>query len=208
MGTAERREREKQQRRELIQKCALEVFASYGYDHATMDEIASRAELSKGAIYLYFHDKDELFSSLIEQGITEFQDVIRSSLESIDDPEERIRKVVGTILEYFRARKDIIRLFMYTLGRLSKKAHGDLHKIMLSARDRAVELLEWALEPAYKSGVIRNDITLEMAAVFFQSTVVGALSWFLTHDFDEIDNERTREILFELFSRGVFNNEK
>jgi len=203
MGISERRDREKQQRRELIQNCALEAFADHGFDNATMDEIANKAELSKGAIYLYFKDKDELFSSLIEQGITEFQDFIRASVADIDEPEERIRVVITSILEYFRARKDMIRLFMHTLGRLSKKAHGNLHEIMLSARDRAVELFKWVLEPAYKSGVIRKDITLEMAAVFFQSTIIGALSWFLTHDYDDIDDEKTSEILYQLYACGA-----
>lgn len=61
MGIAERRQREKELRREAIIKAATEIFKKKGLTASTMEEIASRAELSKATLYLYFTNKEELF---------------------------------------------------------------------------------------------------------------------------------------------------
>ena len=67
MGIAERKEREKQQRREEIVQAAEEVFFSKGFEKSTMDDVAEKAELSKGTLYLYFKSKEELLIGIIEQ---------------------------------------------------------------------------------------------------------------------------------------------
>ena len=59
MGIAERKEREKLQRRKDIIDAAEKVFFYRGFESATMDEIAEKVELSKGTLYLYFKSKEE-----------------------------------------------------------------------------------------------------------------------------------------------------
>lgn len=65
MGVAERKEREKEQRRNDIIDAAEKVFFSKGVENATMDEVATAAEYSKGTLYLYFKNKNELFHGII-----------------------------------------------------------------------------------------------------------------------------------------------
>ena len=65
MGIAERKERERSQRSEQIRNAAKGVFLGKGFSGATIEEIANKAELSSGTIYLYYKNKDELFASLI-----------------------------------------------------------------------------------------------------------------------------------------------
>jgi AcrR family transcriptional regulator len=48
-----------------IVAAALEVFAEKGYAAARLDEIAARAGVSKGALYLYFETKDDLFRAVV-----------------------------------------------------------------------------------------------------------------------------------------------
>lgn len=64
MGIHERKQREKQQRRKDIIDAAQKIFSVKGFNSATMEEIASAAELSPGTIYLYFKNKEELHTSL------------------------------------------------------------------------------------------------------------------------------------------------
>lgn len=65
MGTKERRKREKEMRRRQIQDAASQVFMHNGFNSATMEDIANKAELSPGAIYTYFKSKEELLASLL-----------------------------------------------------------------------------------------------------------------------------------------------
>lgn len=56
----------KDERRQLLLDAALDEFVEHGYTAARMDDIANRAGLSKGALYLYFASKKLLFLALIE----------------------------------------------------------------------------------------------------------------------------------------------
>ena len=69
MGTKQRRTREKAARRETILEAARGVFAEKGILASTIDEIAARAEVAKGTIYLHFKSKEEMFSALLEEGL-------------------------------------------------------------------------------------------------------------------------------------------
>ena len=62
MGIAERREREKQQRWNDILDAAESVFFDKGYNHAKMDDVAEKAELSKGTLYLILKAKKNFIS--------------------------------------------------------------------------------------------------------------------------------------------------
>jgi AcrR family transcriptional regulator len=64
MGIQERKEREKEVRRQQILVAAKKVITHKGFAKATVEEIAKEAEISPGTIYLYFKNKEELFSAL------------------------------------------------------------------------------------------------------------------------------------------------
>ena len=64
MGIKERKEREKERRRQQILVSAKRVFSEKGFNKATMEDIATDAELSPGTLYLYFKNKEELYASL------------------------------------------------------------------------------------------------------------------------------------------------
>ncbi|MCG8419379.1 MAG: TetR/AcrR family transcriptional regulator [Proteobacteria bacterium] len=71
MTTAqERKKQERQARRRLIQEAAREIFAAKGYAKTSIEQVAQRASLSVGAIYLYFRSKEDLYMSLIEAPLT------------------------------------------------------------------------------------------------------------------------------------------
>jgi AcrR family transcriptional regulator len=68
----ERKAQERQARRRRIQEAARTVFAERGYAGASIELIARAAQLSVGAIYLYFRSKEDLYTSLIEDALTVF----------------------------------------------------------------------------------------------------------------------------------------
>ena len=68
----ERKAQERQARRRRIQETARTVFAEKGYAGASIELIARAAQLSVGAIYLYFRSKEDLYVSLIEDTLMAF----------------------------------------------------------------------------------------------------------------------------------------
>jgi len=68
----ERKAQERQARRRRIQEAARTVFSERGYAGASIELIARAAQLSVGAIYLYFRSKEDLYVSLVEDAMTVF----------------------------------------------------------------------------------------------------------------------------------------
>jgi AcrR family transcriptional regulator len=55
--------------KEKIVDAALVTFSKYGYDRTRMEDVAEAAKVSKGRLYLYFKNKEELFYAISERNI-------------------------------------------------------------------------------------------------------------------------------------------
>lgn len=90
MGSAERKEREKHETREMILAAAKKLFLNEGFEHITIRRIAEKIEYSPAAVYLYFKDKDAILCALQEIGFNEFHRR-QQILAGIKDPAEKLR---------------------------------------------------------------------------------------------------------------------
>lgn len=70
MGVLERKQREKSDRKNAIIDAAEAVFFSKGIANASMDEVARKADLSKGTLYLYFKNKNALYRAILRKAYT------------------------------------------------------------------------------------------------------------------------------------------
>src|SRR5262249_13045117 len=86
----ERKAQERQARRRRIQESARAVFTERGYAGASIELIARAAQLSVGAIYLYFRSKEDLYVSLIEDTLTVF-DVEMQQISEHEEVSKRLR---------------------------------------------------------------------------------------------------------------------
>ena len=68
-------------RREAILDAALEEFAAKGYAGARMEDIARRAGVAKGTLYLHFGDKEGLFNGLTESAFAPMHELAQEILE-------------------------------------------------------------------------------------------------------------------------------
>ncbi len=93
--TPSRREREKAAHRREIMEAAVRVFARRGFAAATLDEIAQEAEFSKGAIYLYFTNKDDLLSTIL---LDLMQNTVIGGIKGILTGERRFREELTELL--------------------------------------------------------------------------------------------------------------
>src|SRR5437870_13659978 len=74
----------KEEAKSRILEAANKVFAEKGYHEATMDDIAKRLGVSKGAIYLYFSSKEDLFEAMVKTAPQAFKEILYSSFR--DEP--------------------------------------------------------------------------------------------------------------------------
>jgi AcrR family transcriptional regulator len=69
-----------------IVSAALEMFAEKGFADAKLNDIARRAGISKGTLYLYFETKKELFRAVAQAAVKSHLDTIESRAEAFDGP--------------------------------------------------------------------------------------------------------------------------
>jgi len=76
----------KEEAKSRILEAANKVFAEKGYHEATMDDIAKRLGVSKGAIYLYFASKEDLFEAMCKTAPQAFKAILYSSFSTDTNP--------------------------------------------------------------------------------------------------------------------------
>lgn len=103
MGVAERKARERNQRRLQIMDAAKRVFSQKGFNGATIEEIAQEAELSPATLYLYFKNKNELYTSLNLRMLKYLcERVERVAARASGDPAGRVRSLARAMYDVYR----------------------------------------------------------------------------------------------------------
>ncbi|MEX1659520.1 TetR/AcrR family transcriptional regulator [Streptomyces pseudovenezuelae] len=87
-------------KRESILDAAVELFLELGFDQTSMDAVAAQAGVSKTTVYAHFGDKLELFRAVIARGGSSLDfDLDQPALASVDDPQERLARIVLKVLQ-------------------------------------------------------------------------------------------------------------
>jgi AcrR family transcriptional regulator len=157
------------ERREAIIAAALEEFSVRGFAATRLDDVARRAGVAKGTIYLYFRDKESLFQELVRAMVSPLVGAITTA-PLHDLP---IRAVVEMIADVFvneifgTRRKDVLRLIITEGPRFPKLAEFYYREVIA----RVLPILRARLTLAAERGELPN----EALARFPQLLVAPAL---------------------------------
>src|SRR5499426_3427528 len=130
------------ERRGAILSAALDEFSSRGFEAARLDDVARRAGVAKGTIYLYFRDKESLFQELIRTMLTP----LVGTIEAMGKADVPLPILADRIVDLFVSqiyetrRKDVIRL-MIAEGRRFPKLAEFYYREVLSRIIAAVRAL-------------------------------------------------------------------
>lgn len=94
--------------KEKILNTAIKVFSEKGYSKTTIREIANRAGISIGGIYIYFKNKEEIYLTLLKNLMDDLTYSLKNNLEDIQDPVIAIRTFMAINLNYMRKHKSLI----------------------------------------------------------------------------------------------------
>lgn len=155
-----RRDRERLARRQAMLDAARSVFAEKGYDGATLDEIAERAEFGKGTLYNYFEGGkeailfallDELFDRLASLVREHFADEARQGQPA----REAFRDLIARLLHHFTENQETFFLLIKEVQRLMLTQHDHVGAL-LHHRDRAIDELIGPIQRAVDVGELRS----------------------------------------------------
>ena len=141
----------------LLLKAAEKLFTKYGYRKVSIDEIVIAAGVAKGTFYLYFKNKDELYTQIIENY---YQNEISAPVKDCVAKEKDLRKrlfidfIAG--IAYFQQRKILREIMLQNQNYFSESMN---FKAIIQ---KNIELMKILL--AENSQEIRPDFSLEQLA--------------------------------------------
>ncbi|UCG50602.1 MAG: TetR/AcrR family transcriptional regulator [Candidatus Latescibacterota bacterium] len=176
MGTAERREREKEQRRNDIIDAAEAVFFSKGIANSTMDEIADVSELSKGTLYLYFKNKEDLYLAIILRGLAILQAKFEETLKAHESGIEKTEAIGRAFFEFAKTHPDYFQAMLYfESADLPYDDESGYAAECLSQSNHTFEICARAVQAGIDDGTIRPDLDPMKTAMTLYGVSVGLL---------------------------------
>ena len=107
-----RRERERAFRTRLVLEAAETVFAEHGFQGASVDTIAARAEVAVGTLYNLFGSKEGVFAALAALRSEDLLSEVRRALSRARTARAQLSALVEAVFRYFDAHRDTFRLYL------------------------------------------------------------------------------------------------
>jgi AcrR family transcriptional regulator len=166
-------------RRALIEQAATEVFAERGYRGASMDEIATRSDVSVPVLYDHFKSKQDLHRHLLERHFDKLRQVWHEHLRGDDPPEQRIPRAFDAWFAYVQTHPYAWRmLFRDTTGDPEIEA---AHRV-IADHSRALVLPLLANEAGAENVTgPGQQYALEMGWEVVRSVLQGLAMWWYEH---------------------------
>jgi AcrR family transcriptional regulator len=184
-GTRKGRGEQAAARREAILAAALEEFSAQGFAAARLDDVARRANVAKGTIYLHFRDKEELFQELIRSVFTP----LIAKLEGMTAQHIPLRMLLGRIIDVFvdevfsTRRKDVIRLIISEGPRFPKIAEFHYREVLA----HVIGALRRVLQQAHDRGEIEHEALVRFPQLLMAPGLVAIVWQGLFDRFEPLD---------------------
>src|SRR6516165_3675134 len=172
-------------RRDAILDAALDEFSARGFAAARLDDVARRAGVAKGTIYLYFADKESLFQELIRSKMGP----VVGTLESVFAADLPLRAVVTQAIEIFvrevygTHRKQVLRLIISEGPRFPALAEF-YYREVLGPMLKAVRA---RLQRARERGEIADDALIRFPQLLGAATIMAVVWQGLFDRFEPLD---------------------
>jgi len=202
MGITERKEREKEQRYNEIVDAAEHIFFSKGRHLATMDDVAKEAELSKGTLYLYFKNKEDLYLAINLRGFK----ILREKFERAAATEQiGLQKAIAIGEAYYQFYSDYPKYFealiYFESHDMTLQDENSVAATCADEGHKALEILIDALRNGIADGSIRADIDPVKTAIILwgQSSGIIQLLSLKGEHLGELHSVNVSEIMDDFY---------
>jgi TetR/AcrR family transcriptional regulator, transcriptional repressor for nem operon len=155
-----------EQRRADLLEAGRELFLAQGVAATSLEDITSRAGVSKGLFYLYFRSKDDLLLALQDQFSVDLADRIRAATDPISNWPAKLDACVRAIFDSYAERHDLHEVLFHHGGHVSA-SHRSAHALTLHA-----------IRDLLAGGITAGVFEVE------DPEATAVLCWASTHGFD------------------------
>jgi AcrR family transcriptional regulator len=178
-----RGERRRARTRADILEAARQVFALRGYHDASIAEITERADVAVGTFYLYFHDKDEAFKIVLEDGFRETIEQVKQAVAA-EEGTHSLAVVVRAIFHHAYKQRDLFRVALMAGGQFAR---------ITRVQDAIEEAVSTALEETLTAEEQIN-YNLPLLARFLTGMILQGIMWWFEQEKPDPDG-MTKQLL-------------
>lgn len=191
-----------EKRRRQIVMAGIKLFAKNGFYKTTLKELAVEANLSYGNIYDYVGSKEDIFFLIHEFLAGSAMDIINRSIENIQDPIDKLRRMVRAEFNLMDQWADAL-LLIYQESHILK---GDFLRKLLQKEREHLGKFENVIEECISEGQL-NDCDLRLTANLIKSMIDSWVikRWDLRSYVNQLDAER---MILEIIFNGLSRSEK
>ncbi len=156
-----------------ILDAALDVFSNKGYHDATVDDIVSESETSKGSVYFHFPNKQTLFLALVDKFANLLERRVTEAIVEQDSGIERVRVALITCLDTFSSYRRLAKIMLVQavgLGTLFEDKR-------IEVADRFAMLIKVNLDELVATGEIQPINTVIVAQIWTGSIYEMVIRW-------------------------------
>lgn len=199
-----RRQRRKEARPAELIEAGLAEFAEKGFAATRMEDVAARADVVKGTIYLYFENKEALFKAAVRSRIEPAIADVQSIVDTYDGcAESLLRLVLRTLYEKLVQNdvREILRILISEGPRFPELVefyHANTVKI-------GKRMLETILQRGVERGEFRPDLPVDQPIVVVGPAIAAAI-WRLVFDpYDPIDVDAYASAHIDIILKGLLD---
>jgi AcrR family transcriptional regulator len=199
----EPRRRRKAERPQEIIEAAFAEFSRNGYATTTLDEIAERAGVTKGTIYVYFESKEHLFISMVREFTKPTMETVQDMYKTHEgSTADLLRAQFSFIYEHIvedRRRREVVRMLIAEATRfpeLADRYHAEILRPCL-------DMLKQAIQRGVDRGEIRNSAIVDSPQVIIAPIALVDLWMMLFDDRQPLDLKAYFDAHLEVVLNGV-----
>jgi TetR/AcrR family fatty acid metabolism transcriptional regulator len=185
-------------KRARILQAAVKVFARRGYFASRVAEVARRAGVADGTIYLYFRNKEDILVSLFDEVMSAHLEGKRRDLEPDAPAPVRLRAIAERHLGLLGGNRDLAVVFQVELRQSTKF----MERFTASWLQDYFALIAEVIEQGQREGSLRADLPVKIATkAFFGVLDEMVTSWILSGR--QYDLQALSGPVVDLFLRGA-----
>jgi TetR/AcrR family fatty acid metabolism transcriptional regulator len=164
-------------KRRRILDAAVCVFARKGYFAARVSDVAKKAGVADGTIYLYFRGKEDILVRLFDEVMSEHVARAREAVRALASAPERLRAIAERHLAVLGANRDLAAVFQVEL----RQSTRFMERFTASWLRDYFALLDEVMEGGQRDGTLRADVNRKLAAkMLFGALDETVTSWLLS----------------------------
>jgi TetR/AcrR family fatty acid metabolism transcriptional regulator len=185
-------------KRRRILDAAVRVFARKGYFSARVSDIAKKAGVADGTIYLYFRSKEDLLVRLFDEVMSEHVVRAREAVRALPSAPERLLAIAERHLAVLGDNRDLAAVFQVEL----RQSTRFMERFTASWLRDYFALLDEVIEGGQRDGSLRADVNRKLAAkALFGALDETVTSWLLSEKRYPLKEQAAPVV--DLFLRGA-----